>query len=105
MVIAYKDITIKGDWTRKDETEIAGTATYVITFEIEGPKRRCLTDVNPIYADIMARDGTNVSEVCGASTVEAVDIHIEKVILPYLDPRDRLSRLHVIEDGMFSAEP
>ncbi len=104
MIITYKDITFRGDVTKRNESEPSRTATYVVAFEIEGPQRRCLTDVNPIHADIMALDGMDVSKVCGVSTVEAVAIHIEKLILPHLDPRDKLKHLYVLEDGDFSAE-
>jgi hypothetical protein len=86
MVTTYKDITIRGECTKRNESEPSMTATHAIAFEIEGPQRRCLTGVNPIHADIVALEGMDVSKVCGVSTVEAVAIHIEKLILPRLNP-------------------
>jgi hypothetical protein len=100
MVISWKQ-TFNGKWTLKGKT---GDAKYDVAVELEGPMRDFMTDAAPIIGDIAALEGQDLSGVCGRSSLEAVVIHIQKLIEPRLEGGDKLKRLFVWENDMFGAE-
>lgn len=100
MVISWKQ-TFTAKWTLKGKQ---GDAKYDVAVEIEGPTRAFMTDAAPIIGEIAALEGQDLSKVCGRSSLEAVVMHIEKLIAPRLEGGDKLKRLFVWENDMFGAE-
>ncbi len=100
MLISWKQ-KFNAKWTLKGKSDMA---KYCVTVEIEGPERDLMTDAAPIIKSIDELGGKELSSYIGRSSLEAVVIYVRDLVYRKLESEDRLKRIKIIENDMFSAE-